>query len=415
MKLLVKNVIPIRRKAPVNILIEEGVITAVGDKAPEADKVITADGAYVSPGWFDMRAFFADPGLEHKETIATGCRAAAAGGFTEVALLPNTNPGVQSKNEVSYLINAAKGPVRIYPFGAVTDQTEGKEITEMIDMHQAGAVAFTDGSKSIWNTGIMLKTLQYLQKFDGLLINRPEDKVLAGAGVMHEGEDSTLLGMPGVPAAAEEIGIMRDLQLLEYTGGKLHFATISTARSVQLIREAKARGLAVTCDVAIHQLIYTAAHLANFDTHYKVRPPYRDLEDIEALKEGLLDGTIDVIVTDHSPHDLESKELEFDLADFGITGLQTMLHYLSILAEELPLELLIDKITQAPRALLQLPQVALEVGSPANLTVFDMKGSWKLDKHSNRSKATNSPLWGETLQGVVLATVLGHDYYSHTD
>lgn len=407
MKTLLKEVVPVGQKQAVNILIADGRIAYVGADAPAHDEVIEGKGAMVSPGWVDMRAFFADPGYEHRETIATGCKAAAAGGFTDVALLPNSNPIVQTKNEIRYLKTSAQDLLtQVHPIGAVTLETEGKEIAEMIDLHTAGAIAFSDG-KALSHTGVFLKALQYLQKFDGLLMNRPEDEVLTSHGVMHEGEMSTVLGMPGIPAAAEEIMIARDLRILEYTGGRLHLSLVSSARSVEMIREAKAKGLQVSCDVAIHQLIYNDEALRSFDTNYKVNPPYRLQEDIDALIEGLKDGTIDAIVSDHSPYDPENKELEFDLAAFGVIGLQTFLPYLARLSESVAIETLIEKITTGPRKLLKLPAVQVEKGQDAHLTVFDLSRKWTFDKMTNHSLSHNSPDFGKELTGQVVATIRG--------
>ena len=396
------------------MLIAAGKIAYIGPDEPEHDQLIEAQGAMVSPGWVDMRAFFADPGFEHRETISTGCKAAAAGGFTDVAILPNSNPVVQTKNEIRYLkTSSAEHLTQVHPVAAVTLGAEGKEITEMIDLHTAGAIAFSDGH-AISHTGILLKTLQYLQKFDGLLINRPEDAVLTSHGVMHEGETSTQLGLPGMPAAAEEIMIARDLRILEYTGGRLHLSLISSARSVAMIRDAKAKGLQVSCDVAIHQLIYDDTALRSFDTNYKVNPPYRLQEDIDALIEGLNDGTIDTIVSDHTPLDPENKELEFDLATFGVTGLQTFLPYLVRLADKVPMEVLIERVTTAPRRLLKLPEIIIEEGALAHLTVFDLSRKWTFNKITNHSLSHNSPEFGKELTGQVIATIRGEQVHLNT-
>ncbi len=400
-----------------NLLIKDGVIAAIenpsGNAATNASdyQVIDATQAYVSAGWVDMQADFGDPGYEHKEDLESGSQAAAAGGFTEVALLPNTQPTIQTKNDVLYLKHRALGLVSLLPMAAVTRDTKGEELTEMIDLHHAGAVAFSDGTHPLWHTQVMLKALEYVQRFDGLLINRPEDIHLNMFGTMHEGVQSTLLGMKGMPVLAETVAIERDLSLLKYVTEhavaqppRLHFSNISAAASVALVRQAKRQGLPVSCDVAIHQLMFDDTYLQDFDTNYKTNPPLRTAEDISALKEGLQDGTIDVIVSAHQPQDEESKKCEFDQAAFGMMGLQAFFPILQTLVSEvLPLELLIKKVTTEPRKLLKLPVASIKVNEEANLTLFDPQRSWQLNDASNLSKSKNSPLFGKDLQGKVLA------------
>ncbi len=400
-----------------NLLIKDGVIAAIenpsGNAATNASdyQVIDATQAYVSAGWVDMQADFGDPGYEHKEDLESGSQAAAAGGFTEVALLPNTQPTIQTKNDVLYLKHRALGLVSLLPMAAVTRDTKGEELTEMIDLHHAGAVAFSDGTHPLWHTQVMLKALEYVQRFDGLLINRPEDIHLNMFGTMHEGVQSTLLGMKGMPVLAETVAIERDLSLLKYVTEhavaqppRLHFSNISAAASVALVRQAKRQGLPVSCDVAIHQLMFDDTYLQDFDTNYKTNPPLRTAEDISALKEGLQDGTIDVIVSAHQPQDEESKKCEFDQAAFGMMGLQAFFPILQTLVSEvLPLELLIKKVTTEPRKLLKLPVASIKVNEGANLTLFDPQRSWQLNDASNLSKSKNSPLFGKDLQGKVLA------------
>ncbi|CAN5478145.1 dihydroorotase [soil metagenome] len=395
-----------------NILIKDGQILEISDEASEAEYIIDGKGLKLSPGWFDMRAFFADPGFEHKEDIMSGCEAAAAGGFTGVALLPNTQPVVQSKNEISYIRSRNFNKlIQLYPYGAVTQNTKGEELTEMMDMHKAGAIAFTDGEKPLWHTDILLKTLQYLQQFNGLLINKPEDKLLTQYGNMNEGISSTMLGLKGMPRLAEEIMIMRDLKILEYAGGKIHFSNISSAGSVNLIKAAKDKGLDVTCDVAAHQLVFDDNILSSFDTNYKVNPPFREKVDIIALIEGLKDDTIDVIVSSHLPQDEENKKLEFDLAEFGIIGLQTVLPILTQLVDKIVISKLLPKITTNPRKILNLPQPEIKPGQQANLTIFDSHREWILNDNTNRSKSKNSPFFNQKLTGKVLSVFNNNKYW----
>jgi dihydroorotase len=382
-----------------NILIQDGIIKDISDKNSRADKIIDCSGMGVSVGWFDMWTRFGDPGFEQKEDMTTGLASAVAGGFSGVALLPNNHPVTDSKNAVRYLHSKAKGsPVEVYPIGAVTVGAEGRDLSEMIDLHEAGAVAFSDGINSIQSTDILLKGLQYLQKFDGLLINRPVDRDLSMFAQMHEGKMSTVLGMRGVPRIAEDIIIERDLRLLEYAGGKIHFGLISTEGAVKLIRNAKKK-YNVSCSVAAHQLLFEDKSIENFDTNFKVDPPFRTQSDIRAMKKGLLDGTIDVIVSAHDPQDTECKNLEFDLAEFGAIGLQTVFSSLVSLSGDIKLDLLLEKITVNPRRLLGINIPSIEVGEPANLTLFDTGKEWIFDESSNKSRSLNSPFLGMKLKG----------------
>nr|MCU0391895.1 dihydroorotase [Thermoflexibacter sp.] len=329
--LLLKSVQIIDSQSPfhlqrTNLALKDGWITAISpiDETIEVKQILDCTKASLSVGWFDMRASVPDPGMEYKESIESACEAAMAGGFTGVAVLPNSLLPTQSKEGVHFLIQRTANKLcDFFPIAAVSLDLKGEEMTEMYDLHSAGAVAFSDGFKPITNSELIVKTLQYLQQFDGFLMNYADEKNLSKNGMMHEGIHSTLLGMKGIPALAEQMGITRDLQLMSYVGGKIHFSGISSAQSVQLIREAKAKGMQVSCDIAAHQLAFTDEDLKDFDTNLKVKPPFRTKQDIEALIDGLIDGTIDVIVSDHQPQDEESKNLEFDLAEFGIIGLET--------------------------------------------------------------------------------------------
>lgn len=399
----------------VHLVVRDGMIASVqpaSDDIPtgEFDYTLTSDSLHVSAGWLDLQAHFCDPGLEHREDLRTGAQTAAAAGFTEVALLPNTNPTVQSKNEVRYILGGSDGPVQLHPLAAVTRHTQGEELTEMIDLHHAGAVAFTDGAHPLEHRQVMLKALQYVQKFDGLLINRPEDTQLTAYGTMHEGVTSTRLGLKGMPALAETIALERDLRLLAYATEfayahppRLHVSNISSAASVELVRQAKARGLAVSCDVAAHQLVFDDQELISFDTNYKVNPPLRSLDDQQALREGIADGTIDAIVSAHRPQDEESKKCEFDLAEFGMLGLPAVLPVVSQLAREgASLPKLIACLTNRPRQLLKFMLPQIKEGEPANLTVFDPSTRWTWDRTTNFSKSVNHPWYGSEVTGKVL-------------
>ncbi|HNU42581.1 MAG TPA: dihydroorotase [Cyclobacteriaceae bacterium] len=409
MKILIQSARIISKGSPFhlktrNVLLNNGRIAEIGDKNYSADKVIDASGMILSPGWVDIGASVGDPGHEQKEDLQSLAKAAAAGGFTEVAVLPNTQPAIQSKNEISYLTaNNNNRLVQLHALAAVTKNCKGEELTEMIDLHQAGAVAFTDGLKPVWHTDIFLKSLQYLQKVEGLLIDHPEDNWLNLFGQMHEGAQSTMLGLKGMPRIAEEVAISKNLELLTYAGGRLHLSKLSTAKSIELVRVAKKKGLQLTCDVAAYQPLLTDAVLVDFDTNYKVNPPLREKADQDALLKGLKDGTIDVLVSNHAPHDDESKFLEFDQSEFGLINLQTFASQLTALAEEIELADLIEKITDAPRRLLKLDPVVIDVDTRANLTLFDPNCEWTFSADLNLSKSKNSPWLGQKLRGRAVA------------
>ncbi len=413
MKVLIQNARIISPGSPLHgkttgVLIDNGRIAGTGNDLSGADKIISGHNLHLSTGWTDMRVHLKDPGHEQMESLESMTRAAMKGGFTEVAGLPNTHPVVQSKESLAYFRNfSATQPVKILNIAAVTRNCEGKDFTEIIDLHKAGAVAFSDGNKPIWNADILLKTLQYLAPLGGLLINRPEEPSLSMFGQMHEGIASTMLGMKGIPPAAEEIMIMRDLKLLEYSGIRsdlpvLHFATISTRESVNLIRKAKAAGLPVSCDIAAHQLAFTDHDLRHFDTYLKVSPPFRSHDDIEALKEGLADGTIDAVVSDHNPLDEEAKNLEFDLADFGAIGLQTAFAVLNTFGG-LSIDHTVEKLTSGPRKLLRLGTPVIAEGETARLTLFDPDLEYTFGGDEIVSLSKNSPFTGKPLKGKVIA------------
>ncbi len=410
MRILIKSVEIIDKRSSFhkqvkNVVIQNGKIVEIGDKNFSADKTILAEGMVLSTGWFDVGAFVGDPGLEHKEDLHSLAKAAAAGGFTEVAVLPNTSPSVQSKNEVSYIIqNNTSRLVQIHALASVTKNNKGEELTEMIDLNEAGAIGFTDGLKSIWHTDIFLKSLQYLQKFDGVLIDQPEDRHLNLFGQMHEGINSTLLGLKGMPRIAEEVAVGKNIELLSYAGGRLHVAKISTAKTVDMIRIAKKKGLYITCSVISYQPLLDDSLLHDFDTHYKVNPPLREKADQDALIRGLKDGTIDIICSGHLPQDEESKQIEFDQADFGIINFPTFASQLAQLGRFIEMEELIEKVTTNPRKLFKMAEPTIEVDAKANLTLFDPTREWVFSASENLSRSNNSPWLGKKLKGKVVAT-----------
>ncbi|GAC1301129.1 MAG: dihydroorotase [Mucilaginibacter sp.] len=415
MNLLIKSATIIDPNSPfdqqtADILIEKGVITRVASQIDVDGDMVDAAGKCVSPGFFDLNCNIGELGLETKEDLYTGTRAAAAGGFTGVALMPNTIPPVHSKAEIEYLLNRAqKNLVDVYPLGAISHKREGKDLAEMYDMYLSGAKAFTDGNRPVQDAGLMERALLYAQGFDAMVFSYPEDTAIAGKAKINEGEISTLMGMKGIPSLAEELMIARDLYLAEYTVSKIHFSTISTVRSVELIREAKRKGLEVTCDVAAHHLVLTDEALTGFDSQYKVKPPLRTQDDVDALIAGLKDGTIDAIVSQHTPHEIEFKDVEFEVAEYGMIGLQTAFS-LAIKAG-LDIDLIIQKLAVSPREILNIDIPVIAEGQLANLVVFDKDEEWEYSTKNNRSKSSNSPFIGQHLKGRVLLTINNNHLY----
>ncbi len=387
-----------------NVLISKGKIEYIGLDKPQATKELRGKGCLLSPGLCDLQATYSDPGEEQKEDLNTGSQSALAGGFTDVALLPNTQPPIQKKNDIKYLNKGNSASlVQLHPIGAISIDLKGEALTDMLDLAEAGAIAFSDGLQPMWNSDLLLKSLQYIKKIDGLVIDKPEDQWLGLFGTMHEGQNSALLGMKGIPSLAEELAVARDIEILAYTNGRLHLSNISTEGSVILIKKAKQKGLNITCDVAAHQLIYTDAAVLSFDANYKVSPPFRSQSDIKALLKGLKEGIIDAIVSSHQPHDQECKQLEFNKADFGIISQQTTLAMLAEVAETLGWDLILDKLTTQPRKIIKLKAASLEEGALANLMLFNPKEKWEYNATNNTSKSLNSPLLNQTLTGKVKA------------
>lgn len=400
-----------------DIRIDNGIITGIGSALSDenGEEVLNLEGSFVSVGWFDMRVASRDPGLEHKEDVDSLQNAAARGGFTDIALLPNSVPAVDSKGTLEYLLSKSR-LVSLKPMAALTKGAEGHDFSEMMDLFHAGAVAFTDGEHPVYNADIFLKALQYLRPLNALLINKPEDRQLALFGQMHEGTTSTLLGMKGIPSLAEEIMIARDLKLLEYAlsdmefdpkSPLLHFSLISTREGVELIRKAKAGGWPVSCDVAVHQLAFEDTDLMDFDTNLKVSPPFRSAEDRQALLGGLADGTIDVIVSDHNPQDEECKNLEFDMAESGVSAIETVFP-VALQYSNLSVEKIVELLTVVPRRILRQPIPQIVTGVPAKLTLFNPEEKWTFEKSA--SKALNNPFLGKELKGKVKG-IINHQHY----
>lgn len=389
-----------------DILIRDGLIAEIGDglRAPGID-VYDCSGRFVSVGWMDMHVHLREPGHEHKETILTGAAAAAAGGFTAVACMPNTDPPIHTRDVVEFIIERAqRTPVHVYPIACVSKEREGKELSEMSDLIDGGAVAFSDDGSPVQDSGLMRRALEYCAMLDRPVINHMEDLALNPHGHMHEGAVSTRLGVPGIPSIAEEVMIARDCLIAEYTGGHVHVAHISTAAAVDLVRRAKAMGAPVTAEVCPHHFALTdeAVEQSNYATSTKMHPPLRTRSDVEAMKAGLRDGTIDAICTDHAPHASFEKEVEFVAAPFGIIGLETAWGLIGrelIEPSVLGVEQCVQKISIEPRRILRLPFPELKPGAPADLTVFDSTTRWTFEARHIRSRSRNTPFIGAPMVG----------------
>jgi dihydroorotase len=413
MNILIKQAKVVDKNSPFNgkvcdILIEQGTIQQISESIKaSADKVIEGKDLHVSVGFFDFRANFQDPGAEYKEDIYSGMAAAAKGGFTGVLLTSNTTPSVSNKSTVEYILKKSDGNVvSVYPTGTISANLEGVDLSEMYDMQQAGAVAFSDNKKSISQSGLMSRALLYAKNFDGLIMNFPLDKHLAGGAYVNESEVTTRLGLKGIPNLAEELMIIRDLYLAEYHDSPIHIGPISCKESVALIKQAKAKGLKVSCEVAIHNLIYTDKSVETFDSNFKVMPPFRSEEDRNALIQGLIDGTIDVISTDHTPEDVEHKNLEFEYANFGVVGLESFFGSLMTLTKDLiSLEVLISKFTVNPRTILKLDVPVIKEGYAANLTLFNTSETYKFSTSESKSKSKNSCFNGCEMTGKIIGVI----------
>jgi dihydroorotase len=414
MRVLLQKVFIADTHSPYNgqvkdILIVDGIIAQIADAISPTSSdttVVAANEAVVSSGWVDVFSHFCDPGFEYRETLATGAAAAAAGGFTQVFTLPNTQPVVTSKTQVEYVVEKSKSlPVTLRPLGAVTKQIEGKELSEMYDMRLSGAVAFSDGLHAIQSSGLLLKALQYIKAFDGVLIQLPHDKSIGSFGLVNEGIVSTQLGLPGIPAIAEELMIKRDIDLLEYTGSKLHITGITTANSVALIAAAKAKGLQLTCSVTPYHLLYCDEDLVDYDTNLKTNPPLRSRADMMALRQAVIDGQIDCIASHHLPQNWDSKTCEFEYAKHGMIGLQTAFAAINQLLPSLSNEQLSNLYSNNARQIFGLPTITIKEGACVELTIFSRTGETMLTKVTNKSKSANSPLLNTALKGEVIGII----------
>jgi dihydroorotase len=417
MKILITQACIIDRSSPHHgtirdILIDNGRITAIGDGlSAEADTVIRHPGLHVSPGWVDIFSHFCDPGYEYKETLETGASAAAAGGYTDIFVIPNTKPVVDTKSQVEYIRRvSASLSVNIWPVGAMTRGLEGKDLAEMYDMRNSGAIAFGDGTHPVQSAGLLLKGLQYVKAFDGTIIQVPDDRTVGANGLMNEGIVSTRLGLPGKPMMAEELMVARDIKLARYTESKIHFTGVSSPRSLDYIRRAKASGLSVSCSVTPFHLFFTDADLIEYDTNLKVYPPLRDQASVSTLREAILDGTVDCIASHHLPHEFDSKVVEFEYARPGMISLENAYATVRTLLPELSAEKTADLFSRRARELFGMEQPSVGEGQTASLTLFDPAGRTQLQEGTIRSKSRNSPFIGKELKGQVLGIVNGEKF-----
>ena len=406
MKTLLKNAIIIDAESQYHlqqkdVLISKGIVEKIDNLIDVSSDTATVnlENLHISCGWFDTSVCFGEPGFEERETIKNGLQVAAKSGFTAVAVNPNTHPVIDSKSDIEFLINkASKFATKLFPIGALTKNCEGKDLAELFDMQQSGAIAFGDYVKPISNDNLMKIALLYAQNFDGLVISFPKNNSIAAEGIVNEGINSTQLGMKGIASLAEHLQISRDLFLLEHTGGKLHIPTISTAKSVELIKEAKVKGLQVTCSVSVHHLVLTDDELHGFDSNFKTTPPLRTKEDVKALQKAVKSGVIDIITSDHNPIDIENKKMEFSEAKNGVIGLESAFGALNSI---LDLTDFIPLLTSKPRSIFGLEKVSIKEGAKANLSLFNPAGKVVFTAKNILSASKNSPFIDKNLQGKV--------------
>ena len=410
MKLLIKQAQVIAPSSPLNgkkqdILIENGKITRIAASVTgQADQVISEEGICVSPGWMDIFADFADPGQEYRETIETGARAAAAGGFTDVMLIPNTSPVTDTKAQADYLVQKGKQtPVNIHPIAAITRKTEGKDLAEMYDMHQAGAIAFGDGIHPVQSAGLLLKALQYVKTIDGTVIQLPDDNSIGANGLMNEGIVSTRMGLPGKPIVAEELMVARDIKLARYTESRLHFTGISSPKSLEYIKRGKEGGIQISCSITPYQAFFCDEDLAGYNTHLKLNPPLRTRNDMLAIRQALLDGSVDCIASHHLPQHWDGKACEFEYARYGMISLETMFAVVTTIG--LDPQTFVQMQAVNARRLFGLPVPEIAEGADACLTIFAPAATFTPDEKNIRSKSKNSPFTGMPLKGKVIGIV----------
>lgn len=393
-----------------DILIEGGVISAIrkGISQRGSTRLVEGEGLLVSPGWVDMQAACCDPGNEHKEDLDSLVACAAAGGFTHVCVHSSSNPPLHTKAQIEYVLNRTQNKlVNVLPFGTITVEGKGKEIAEMFDMKSSGAAAFSDYKQPMSSSGTLVRALQYAAGIGSFIVTHCNEESLSKGGQANEGETAVALGLRGIPALAEEVMLQRNIAVLEYARGKMHIPTVSTRGSVELVRRAKAAGLQITCGVAASHLLLDDTSLESFDTNFKLDPPLRSRRDVQALRNGVISGVIDVIVSDHHPQDVESKELEFDLAEPGMINLQTAFAGAMTGMKDTSLAAVVGALAVNPRTILGLEGSKIEVDGRADLTIFTMKGDTTLREKTNRSVSRNSPFFDIPLRGQVIGVVNG--------
>lgn len=412
MKILVKQAVIADPGSPyhgqtTDILINGEQISKIAPNISDtADEIIDATGALVSQGWVDIFSHFCDPGYEYRETLETGAAAAAAGGFTRVFVLPNTLPVVDSKSQVEYICQKSRSlPVTIQTLGAITRGTEGKDLAEMYDMKQSGAAAFSDGILPVQSPGLFVKALQYVKAFDGTLVQVPLDKSIGAGGLINEGVISTRLGLPGIPALAEEVIIKRDIDLLRYTQSRLHITGVSTRNGLRFIEAAKKEGLNISCSVTPYHLFFCDEDMQSYDTNLKVNPPLRTREDMLALREAVVNGVVDCIASHHIPQDWDNKTCEFEYAKNGMTGLETSFAVVNHLLPELPADQLVRLFSLQARSLFHLPATPIKEGAAAELTIFSRTAQTLLSRTQLKTKSANTPFLERELNGKVLGIV----------
>lgn len=410
MRIVIKQATIISPSSPFNgkikdILVVNGNIASIADSITEqADKTIQQEGLCVSAGWMDIFADFADPGYEHKETIQTGALAAAAGGFTDVMLLPCSKPVNDNKAQTEYIVQKANDvAINIHPIGAITKNTAGKELSEMYDMRHSGAVAFSDGINPVQDSGLMLKSLQYVKSFNGTVIQLPDDTSIGAGGLMNEGIISTQIGLPGKPIMAEELMVARDLKLARYANSKIHFTGISSPKSLEYIKRSKESGINVTCSITPYQVFFCDEDLQEYDSNLKLNPPVRSRKDMEAIKKALLDGTIDCIASHHLPQHLDNKACEFEYAKPGMISLQTM--FVAINSIGLPVQDFVQMQSINTRNIFGLPIPKISEGLPASLTLFNPGAEFILNEEMILSKSKNTAFMGKKLKGKVIGII----------
>lgn len=419
MKYIIKKAVIVDSKSEYNLkqkdlYIENGIITKIEDNIVEQGvQLIEFDGMHVSPGFIDLNANSGDPGHEQKEDLSSLSKAAIKGGYTHVAIMPNTKPVIQTKADVEYIKSKSSAlPVNIMVIGASTIDAEGKELSEMYDMHTAGAIAFSNGKNALSHSGVMTKALMYVKQFGAKLFTYADDKHMSAGGYVHEGVVSTMLGLRSRPSISEELIVQRDIALTEFTKSSLHFNTLSSSKSLHLIKEAKAKQISVTCDVAAHHLLLNDECLAQFESVYKVLPPLRSEDHRLSLIKAFTEGSIDAISSDHTPQDIESKHKEFDLAEYGSIGLQTAFAVANTaLHEKISLNRIIDAFTHGPRRVLGLGEQIIKSGAEANLTLFNPNLKKVFLESDIVSKSKNSMFTGKELQGVILGILCKGKYH----